>query len=152
VTKPLRIQATLEPRGPAAAIVLTDEQVEQLAPGKKAFPVKVTLNGTTLPLRLSRMGNENLIGFSKAKRAEAGVEIGAACRVVIEPDLGERTVDVPADLAAALKAAKLTEQFDALAYSHRKEFVRHVTEAKKPETRERRIAATVAKLREGATR
>ena len=106
MTKPLRIETTLEPRGPAAAIVLTDEQVELLAPGKKSFPVKVTINGTTLPLRLARMGDENLIGFSKAKRAEAGVEIGETYRVVIEPDLGERQVDVPDDLAAALKAGQ----------------------------------------------
>jgi hypothetical protein len=146
VTNPLRIETTLEPRGPAAAIVLTDAQVERLASGKKTFPVKVTINGTTLPLRLARMGDENLIGFSKAKRAEASVEIGETHRVVIELDAGERQVDVPDDLAAALKGAKVTKQFDALAYSHRKEFVRRVNEAKKPETRARRIADTVEKV------
>jgi hypothetical protein len=112
----------------------------------------VTINGTTLPFRLARMGDENLIGFSKAKRAEADVEIGDTHRVVIELDAGERQVDVPADLAAALKTAKVTKQFDALAYSHRKEFVRRVTEAKKPETRARRIADTVAKVQAGETR
>ena len=152
MTKPLRIETTLEPRGPAAAIVLTDAQVEGLAPGKKAFPVKVTINGTTLPLRLARMGDENLIGFSKAKRAEAGVEIGQTHRVVIEHDAGERQVEVPDDLAAALHAGKVTKQFDALAYSHRKEFVRRVEEAKKPETRARRIADTVAKVQAGEAR
>ena len=152
MTKPLRIQTKLEPRGPAAAIVLTDEQVELLAPGKKAFPVKVTINGTTLPLRLARMGDENLIGFSKAKRAEAGVEIGETHRVVIEHDAGERQVDVPDDLAAALKAAELTKQFDALAYSHRKEFARRVEEAKKPETRARRIAQMIERVASGKRR
>jgi hypothetical protein len=148
----LRIDTVLEPRGPAAAIVLSDAQVEKLRAGKKAFPVKVTINGTTLPLRLARMGDENLIGFSKAKRTEAGVDIGAKYRVVVEADLGERTVEVPADLAAALKVARLTKQFDALAYSHRKELVRRVEEAKKPETRARRIADTVEKVRAGETR
>jgi hypothetical protein len=152
VTKPVRIHVTLEPRGPAAAIILTDEQVALLAPGKKTFPVKVTINGTTLPLRLARMGDENLIGFSKAKRAEAHVEIGDTFRVLIELDAGERRVDVPDDLAAALKAGKVTKQFDALAYSHRKEFVRRVNEAKKPETRARRIADTVAKVQAGESR
>ena len=152
MTKPLRIETTLAPRGPAAAIVLTDDQVDTLAPGKKTFPVKVTINGTTLPLRLARMGDENLIGFSKAKRAEADVEIGGTYRVVVELDAGERQVDVPDDLAAALKAAKLTKQLDALAYSHRKEFVRRIAEAKKPETRARRIADTVTKVQAGETR
>ncbi len=148
----MRLDALLEPRGPAAAIVLTDEQVERLAPGKKSFPVKVTLNGTTVPLRLARMGGENLIGLSKAKRAEAGVEIGETHRVVIEPDEGDRQVDIPDDLAAALRSGKVQAQFDALAYSHRKEYVRRVTEAKKPETRARRIADTVIKVRAGETR
>jgi hypothetical protein len=144
----LRIEAVLEPRGPAAAIVLTDDQVERLAPGKKAFPVKVTINSTSVPLRLARMGGENLIGFSKAKRAEAGVEIGGTYRVVIERDADDRQVDVPDDLAAALRAGRATKQFDALAYSHRKEYVRRISEAKKPETRARRIAETVAKVSE----
>jgi hypothetical protein len=152
VGTPLRIEAELEPRGPAAAIVLTDAQVDLLDPGKKTFPVKVTINRTTLPLRLARMGGENLIGFSKAKRAEAGVDIGATYRVVIEPDAGDRQVDVPDDLAAALKAARLTKQFDALAYSHRKEYVRRIEEARKPETRARRIADTVEKVRAGESR
>ena len=114
--------------------------------------MKVTIDWTTLPLRLARMGGENLIGFSKAKRAEAGVETGATYRVVIETDEGDRDVEVPDDLAAALKAARLTKQFDALAYSYRKEYVRRVDEAKKPETRARRIADTVEKVRAGETR
>jgi bacteriocin resistance YdeI/OmpD-like protein/uncharacterized protein DUF1905 len=152
VGKPLRIEVALEPRGPAAAIVLTDAQVELLGPGTKTFPVKVTINRTTVPLRLARMGGENLIGFSKAKRAEAGVDIGGTYRVVIEADTGDRQVDVPEDLATALQAGRLTKQFDALAYSHRKEYVRRIDEAKKPETRARRIADTIEKVRAGTTR
>ena len=54
-------------------------------------------------------------------------------------------------LAAALEAAGAREQFDALAYSHRKEHVRSVTDAKKAETRARRIANVVTKLGAGAT-
>jgi len=148
----VRIEAVLEPRGPAAAIVLTDEQVELLAPGRKTFPVKVTINRVTVLLRLARMGGENLVGFSNAKRIEAGVEIGGTYRVVIQPDSDDRQVDIPHDLAAALKTARVAKQFDALAYSHRKEYVRRISEAKKPETRARRIAETVTKVRAGETR
>ena len=98
------------------------------------------------------MGGENLIGFSKAKRAEAGVDIGGTYRVVIEADAGDRTVEVPDDLAAALTAGRVTKQFEALAYSHRKEYVRRIKEAKKPETRARRIADAVTKVLAGETR
>jgi hypothetical protein len=55
---------TLEPRGPAGAFVLSDEQVAAVGGGRRAFPVRVTVNGVTLPLRLARMGAENLISGS----------------------------------------------------------------------------------------
>ncbi len=148
----LRITATLEPRGPAGAVVLSDEQVAKLGDGKKAFPVTVTVNGTAMALRLTRMSGENLIGFSKAARAEAGVEIGGRYAVVIEADAGERAVAVPADLAKALKTGKVDAAFAALAPSHRKEYVRWVEEAKKPETRANRVAKAVTMVAEGKTR
>ena len=66
---------------------------------------------------------------------------------MIPLDGGERTVDVPDDVAQALSKAKLRKAFDALAYSHRKEHLRAITEAKKPETRAKRIAAMLEMLR-----
>ena len=152
MTGPLRLEVTLEPRGPAAAIVLTDAQVATLGDGKKTFPVRVEVGGRTVALRLARMGGESLIGFSKAARAEAGVEIGGTYRVVITRDEGERTVDVPEDLATALRSGRALTTFAALAYSHRKEYVRWVTEAKRPQTRADRIAKTVEMVRAGQTR
>lgn len=153
MTEKLRISATLEARGPAGAFLLTDEQVAALGAGRKAFPVTLTLNGTVLPLRLARMGGENMIGLAKAARAQAGAEIGGAYDVEISAEAGERTVQVPADLAAALAADPAAESgFAALAYSHRKEYVRWVTEAKREETRATRVATTVDRARAGLAR
>jgi len=143
----LNVHTVLEPRGPAAAVVLTDDQVESFGAGK-AFGVRVTIAGHTEPARLARMGGENLIGLSKAKRQAFGVEIGDEVDVLIELDTAPRDVEVPADLAQALDSAGVRERFDALAYSHRKEHVRAIEEAKKPETRQRRIVAAVEKLRQ----
>ena len=145
--------ATLESRGPAGAFVLTDEQVAALGEGKKAFPVAVTVNGVTLTLRLARMGGENLVGLAKAARQQAGVEVGEAYDVAITAESGERTVEVPDDLAAALAAdPEAGARFAALAYSHRKEYVRWITEAKKEATRADRVARAVEMVREGRTR
>jgi uncharacterized protein YdeI (YjbR/CyaY-like superfamily) len=58
----------------------------------------------------------------------------------------DAVVHVPADFAKAMRAAGVRTTFDALAYSHRKEHVRVIEEAKKPETRQRRIDAAIAKL------
>ena len=148
----LRLRATLEPRGPAAAIVLTDEQVAALG-GGKAPAVRVTANGATVASRIGRMGGENLLGFSKKLRADLGVEIGDVVDVAIVLDAAPREVEVPAALAAALgedPAAKAA--FDALAPSYRKELARWIDEAKRDETRSARVERTLRMLREGRTR
>ncbi|WP_045296717.1 YdeI/OmpD-associated family protein, partial [Microbacterium trichothecenolyticum] len=72
-----------------------------------------------------------------------GVEIGDEVDATIDLDTAEREVEVPADLAAALEAAGVRAAFDALTFTRRKELARGVTEAKRPETRERRVAAAV---------
>lgn len=58
-------------------------------------------------------------------------------------DTAPREVSVPQDFAAALAEAGLTDRFAALAFSHRKEHVRAIEEAKTPETRARCIAKAV---------
>lgn len=149
----LRLTLTLEPRGPGGAFVLTDEQVAALGGGAKAFPVAVSVGELVLALRLARMGGENLIGLNKAVRAEAGLELGQTVTVELAADTVVRTVEVPADLAAALAAdAVAATGFEKLAYSHRKEYVRWVTEAKREQTRAERIAKTVEQVRHGLTR
>ncbi len=146
-------KAVLEPHGPAGAFLLSDEQVAELGGDKKAFPVRVTVNGVTLRQRLSRMKGLNMIGFAKAARAEAGIELGESYDVEIGLDEAERTIEVPADLAAALTADPAAEAaFTALAFTHRKEYVRWVTEAKREATRADRVARTVEMLKAGQTR
>ena len=149
----LHVTAVLEPRGPACAIVLDDEQVALLGGGAKAFPVVVTIGGRSIPLRLARMGGESLIGFSKAARAQAGVEIVDEVTVEISAESGSRVVEVPQDLATALAADPAVEAaFAGLATSHRKEFVRWVIEAKREQTRADRVSKTVEMVRAGQTR
>jgi bacteriocin resistance YdeI/OmpD-like protein/uncharacterized protein DUF1905 len=149
----ISLAMALEPRGPAAAFVLSDEQVAAVGGGRKAFPVRVTVNGTTLPLRLARMGGENLIGLARAVRDQAGLTIGSTYHVVIAGDEETRTVEVPSDLAAALaEDEQARTAFDTLANSHRKEFVRWVAEAKREATRAQRVAKTLEMLRAGQHR
>lgn len=143
----LSVRQTLEPMGPATAIVLTDEQVAELGTVKNP-PVVVTIDGTSHRLRVARMGGQNLIGLSKAARAALGVEIGQTITATIELDTAERTVDMPAELTAALEADPAARSaFEALSYSKRKEHARQVAEAKAEATRERRIAKILASLR-----
>jgi hypothetical protein len=111
--------------------------------GRTRVPVKVTVNGYEYRTTIARMGGRFLMPFAKEHRDASGIRAGDAIEVTLVEDTAERTVEVPADLAAALERAKLREAFDRLAFSHRKEHVRAIEEAKKPETRARRIEKAI---------
>jgi hypothetical protein len=149
----LTLTTTLEPRGPAAAIILDDRQVATIGEGAKRFPVRATINGHSWRSTVVRMRGEFMLGLSRATRAGAGVETGERVEVEIALDTGEREVEVPDALARALAGdAQAQAAFDGLAYTHRTEFARWVQEAKREETRERRVARTLEMLRAGKTR
>jgi hypothetical protein len=149
----VRIRATLQARGPAAAVVLTDEQVAAIGGGAKAPAVRVTVNGYTFEGRIGRRGGESLLGFNKAVREAAGVAAGDEIELSVVVDGVPRTVELPPALAAAFETDPAArDAFDVLAFTHRKEFARWVGEAKRPETRDRRVAETLTMLQEGRTR
>lgn len=109
--------------------------------------VKVTLMGYTYRSTIAAYGAVFMLPLSAEHREAAGVKAGDAVEVTIELDLEPRTVEVPADLAAALaEKTGAAAAFDALSFTLRKEYVRQVETAKAQETRVRRIAAIVAKL------
>jgi hypothetical protein len=148
----IRFTTTLLARGPAAAVVLDDAQVAAVGEGAKRFPVAAAVNGYTWRTSVARMGGEFLLGLTRAVRLEAGVQAGDTVEVEIELDTAPREVVVPDALAGALAhdvAARAA--FEALSYSHRKEYARWIDEAKRDETRERRLAKTLARLREDPT-
>ena len=114
------------------------------------FPVRATFNGVAYRGSTMPMGDGTFcLGVTKAIQAQSGAGVGDAVRVVVERDEEERTVEVPPDLQSALTGAGLVERFERLPYTHRKEFVAWVTEAKKPETRSRRLEKTVAMISDG---
>jgi hypothetical protein len=149
----IEIETTLQKRGPAAAVVLDEGQVEMVGEGAKAFPVKATINGFTWAGRVTRMKGEFLLGMSREVRGGAGAEAGDRVRVSIELDDAPREVEVPEALARALAGdGDARAKFEALAFTHRKEFARWVAEAKRDDTRQRRVAQALEMLHAGKTR
>ncbi len=143
---PVTFTVTLEAAGKTATgMEVPAEVVERLGAGKRP-PVKVTLGAYTYRNTIAVMGGRYMIGVSAEHRAGAGVAAGDSVDVTLELDVAPRTAEVPDDLASALRKARATDAFDRLAFSHRKEHVRAVEDAKTPETRARRIAKTVEKL------
>jgi Bacteriocin-protection, YdeI or OmpD-Associated/Domain of unknown function (DUF1905) len=149
----IQLTTTLQPRGPAAAVVLDPDDVAAVGEGAKRFPVAATINGHTWRTTVTRMGGEFLLGLNKEVRQAAGVEAGDTVDVQIELDTAPREVEVPPALEAALQCDPVArERYEAMAYTHRKEYARWIEEAKRDETRERRVAQALEMLREGRTR
>ena len=143
----------LQPRGPAAAVVLDDEQVAVVGEGARRFPVVATVNGYTWRTSVTRMGGEFLLGLNREVRGAAGVEAGSQVDVTVELDAAPREVEVPADLAAALASDPgAAAAFERLAFTHRKEYVRWIAEAKREETRQRRVQQALEMIGAGKTR
>ncbi len=114
--------------------------------GSKRVPVKATVNGAVYTGSIVRMGGKYMLGIPKAFREEAGISAGEKIRVTIEADTAPRTVEVPNDLDAAIRRAGVSAAWEKLSYTHRKEHVRAVEEAKKPETRLKRIEKAIEML------
>jgi len=133
--------------------VLDEEHVTAVGEGAKRFPVVATVNGYTWRTTVSRMRGEFLLGLNRSVREEAGVEAGDSVELELELDTAPREVEVPTALAHALaedEAARAA--FDGLSYTRRKEYARWIEEAKRDETRERRVAKALEMLRQGKTR
>ena len=100
--------------------------------------------------RLAVYGGETVLGLTNAFRAQAGIQVGDVVAVELERDDEPREVEVPPELRAALDADDAARAaFDGLSFTHRKEYARWIAEAKRKETRERRLAKAVRMLREG---
>lgn len=140
--------ATLDPRGPNGAWthLKIPFSVEQVFGGKGMVKVAGTING--FGFRTSLMPNgDGTHHLVVTKEMMAGGKVGQreVAALTLDLDTAPRVVEVPEDLAASLKGP-LRGVFDKLSYSHRKEYVTWIEQAKRPETRARRVQQTVEKI------
>ena len=123
----------------ATGIEVPPEAVASLG-GSKRPAVTVTVDGYSYRSTVAPYGGRYLIPFAKEHRERSGIVPGRVVEVTLELDTAPRTVEVPAELAAALDARSgARAAFDRLSYTTRKEHARQVESAKAPETRQRRI-------------
>jgi len=95
------------------------------------------------------MGGRFMLPLSAENRGGAGVAAGDAVDVDVEVDTEPRTVTVPDELAEAFAAdPEAKRAFDGLSYSHQRQHVLAIEGAKAVETRQRRVAKTIAMLRD----
>jgi Bacteriocin-protection, YdeI or OmpD-Associated/Domain of unknown function (DUF1905) len=121
--------------------------VEALGAGKRPRVI-ITINGHSWRSRVAIMRGRFLLGLSNANRQGAGVATGEEVEIELALDPEPPAVNLPEDFARALDADPAARAaFDRLTHSRKREQVRAIASAKKPETRKRRIDKAPATLR-----
>jgi hypothetical protein len=144
----MKFRATVELGGKTATGIEVPPGVVASLDSSQRPAVRVTIGTHSYRTTVAKMGGRHLVPLSAENRSAAGVAAGDEVDVDIALDDAPREVALPADLDAAMDADARTA-YVALSYTHRKEWVRWVEEAKKPETRATRIEKTVAGLKAG---
>jgi bifunctional DNA-binding transcriptional regulator/antitoxin component of YhaV-PrlF toxin-antitoxin module len=119
---------------------------------KGNVPVKATLNGVAFSGLLIKYGKPlRVLGAPKAIREQTGKGPGDTLEVVVWKDEEARTVEVPAQLEDLMKKEGLLAVFKKLSYTHRKEYCGWISEAKKEETRLKRLEKAIEMLKKGVS-
>jgi hypothetical protein len=143
----MTFQATIQLDGKTATGVSVPEEIVAALGGGNRPRVRVSVGGYEYRTSIARMGGQFKFPVSAAVREAAGVGAGDEVDVSIEPDTAPRSVDVPAELAAALEAhSGARAAFESLSYSNQKRYALLVEGAKTTETRERRIGKVLEEL------
>jgi Domain of unknown function (DUF1905)/Bacteriocin-protection, YdeI or OmpD-Associated len=106
--------------------------------GKAKVPVKVTINDYSWRSTVGNRGGIQYIVVNAEARRGAGVRAGDLVTVALEPDVEKREIQIPMALQRAL-GKKLSQTLNALSFTHKKEFIVWYSEAKKEDTRARRV-------------
>jgi hypothetical protein len=136
-------------KGGGAFVVFPFDAEKEFGTNGKV-PVAATIDGIPDSGALFRMGQpRHMLGVPKAIRKKLAKEVGDRVAIVLWKDDKPREVEVPPELAARMKQAGVLPFFESLSFTHRKEYCRFITEAKKEETRARRLDKALELLTDG---
>ncbi len=139
--KKYKFKATIQAGIGGGAAVAFPFDVEKEFGVKGNVPVKATFDGIPYSGSLMKCGvPSHMLGVLKSIRTQIGKNPGDQVNVVVWKDEDARVIETPADLARLLKERGLLAAFEKMSYTHRKEYCRWITEAKKEETRKNRVA------------
>ena len=148
--KKYKFKAKIEAGDGGGAYVLFPYDTVKEFGTKGKVPVKVTFDGVPDAGSLIKYGKPfHVLGMPKATREKAGKGAGATVEVVVWKDEEVRTVEVPAQFEKLMKKEGLLRVFKKLSYTHRKEYCRWIAEAKKDETRLKRLEKAIEMLKKG---
>jgi bifunctional DNA-binding transcriptional regulator/antitoxin component of YhaV-PrlF toxin-antitoxin module len=148
--KKYKFKAKIEAEDDGGAYVFCPYDTVKEFATKGRVPVKATFDGVPYTGSLFKYGNPlHMLGISKAIREKIGKSPGDTLEVVVWKDEEVRVVEVPAQFEKLMKKEGLLPVFEKLSYTHRKEYSRWIAEAKKEETRVRRLEKAIEMLKKG---
>lgn len=148
--KKYKFKAKIQAGDGGGAYVLFPYDTEKEFGTEGKVPVNATFNGVSYTGSLFKYGNPlHLLGMPKAIRQQIGKGPGDTVEVVVWKDEAPRTIEVPTQFEILMKREGLLPVFEKLSYTHRKEYCRWITDAKKEETRLRRLTKAVEMLKKG---
>ncbi len=131
---------------PGSAFMTFDFDFKAIFGKTGRIPVKLTVDGHTYRSTIAVYAGVHMMVFNRQMRLDTGYKAGDTIRITLEHDLEKRSVEIPEDVKEALQNAGVWEAFTRYSYSHQKENVAWISDAKKPETRLRRIAKLITTL------
>ncbi len=145
-----KFRAPIEDAGNGGAFVSIPFDVEQVY-GKKRVKIKALIEGVAYQGSLVRMGGcTHILGIRKEIREQIGKTLGDEIEIVLEEDTEPRVIHLPEDMQQALEKDPAARAFfEQLSYTHQKEYVQWVEEAKREQTRHARIEQAVLLLKQG---
>lgn len=148
--KKYRFKAKIRAGDRGGAYVLFPFDVEKEFGTKGKVPVKATFNGVRYAGSLIKYGNPlHMLPMLKAIREQTGTAPGDTVEVELWKDEEARAIELPADLSEAMNREGVTPLFDRLSYTHKREYCRWITDAKRDETRRKRLEKGVEMLKRG---
>jgi hypothetical protein len=153
--KPVKFSAIIHDAGEntGGAYVLFPFDVQEVFGSKGRIPIVATIDSVPYRGSLVKHGNpQHMLPVLKGIREKTGKTIGDVVDITIERDMEKREVEVPKDFKKALKENKLEEKFMQMSYSHQREWMLWIEDAKKTETRVNRINKAMKKLKEKAAK
>ena len=147
--KTYKFRATIEPAGGGGAYVLFPYDVEQEFATRSKVPIQARIAGIPYSGSLIKYGSpQHMLVILKAIRQQAGKDIGDTIDVELWKDEVPRTVDIPEHFKMLMQQAGVEDYFESLSYTHRKEYVRWITEAKTEAARQKRRSRAIEMLKQ----
>jgi hypothetical protein len=148
--KRYKFKAKIEASDGGGAYVLFPYDTEAEFATRGKVPVKATLGGVPYTGSLMTCGGPHpMLAVLKAIRQQTGKGPGDMIDVEVWKDEEERVLEVPAAFERLMKKAGVLPFFEGLSFTHRKEYCRWISEAKKEETRLKRLEKAIEMLRQG---